>query len=85
MALGKYRVNGTINAENMVQRVQTWIPNPVVGDLYYEYVYTNYRDVGGVMMPRFHQHQDYDDGGTLAESERRRPRLRSRDRLGASS
>ena len=33
VALGKYRINGTINAQNMVQRTQTWIPNPVVGDL----------------------------------------------------
>jgi glyoxylase-like metal-dependent hydrolase (beta-lactamase superfamily II) len=65
MAFGKYRVNGTINPENMVQRVQTWVPNPVVGDLYYENVYTNYRDVGGVKFPRFHQHQDYDDGANL--------------------
>ena len=64
VALGKYRVNGTINAQNMVQRMQTWIPNPVVGDLYYENVYTNYRNVNGVQVPRFHQHQDYDDGGT---------------------
>jgi glyoxylase-like metal-dependent hydrolase (beta-lactamase superfamily II) len=65
VALGKYRVNGTINSENLVQRVQTWVPNPVVGDLYHENVYTNYRDVGGVKVPRFHQHQDYDDGGHL--------------------
>jgi glyoxylase-like metal-dependent hydrolase (beta-lactamase superfamily II) len=43
--------------------VQTWVPNPVVGDLYYENVYTNYRDIGGVKIPVFHQHQDYDDGG----------------------
>ena len=64
VAFGKYRVNGTINAQNLVQRVQTWVPNPVVGDLYDENVYTNYRDVGGVKIPRFHQHQDYDDGGT---------------------
>jgi glyoxylase-like metal-dependent hydrolase (beta-lactamase superfamily II) len=63
LAFGKYRVNGTINSENLVMRVQTWIPNPVVGDLYYESVYTNYRDVGGVKFPRFHNHQDYDDGG----------------------
>jgi glyoxylase-like metal-dependent hydrolase (beta-lactamase superfamily II) len=63
MALGKYRVNGTINSQNLIQRVQTWIPNPVVGDLYYENVYTNYRDMGGTKVPRFHQHQDYDDGG----------------------
>jgi len=63
VAFGKYRMNGTINAQNLVQRVQTWVPNPVVGDLYYEAVYTNYRDMGGVKIPRFHQHQDYDDGG----------------------
>jgi len=65
VALGKYRINGTINAQNMVQRTQTWIPNPVVGDLYYENVYTNYRPVNGVQVPRFHQHQDYDDGGSV--------------------
>ena len=65
VAFGKYRVNGTINAQNLVQRVQTWVPNPVVGDLYYENVYTNYQDMGGVKVPRFHQHQDYDDGGSM--------------------
>ena len=65
VALGKYRVNGTINSQNLVQRVQTWIPNPVVGDLYYENVYTNYREIGGVMVPRFHQHRDYDDGAHM--------------------
>ena len=65
LAFGKYRVNGTINPQNLLQRVQTWIPNPVVGDMYYENVYTNYRDVGGVMFPRFHQHQDFDDGAHL--------------------
>jgi glyoxylase-like metal-dependent hydrolase (beta-lactamase superfamily II) len=65
VAFGKYRVNGTINAQNLVQRVQTWVPNPVVGDLYYENVYTNYQDMGGVKVPRFHQHQDYDDGGNI--------------------
>ncbi|MBI3047772.1 MAG: MBL fold metallo-hydrolase [Acidobacteria bacterium] len=63
VALGKYRINGTINAQSLVHRVQTWIPNPVVGDLYYENVYTNYRAVNGVQVPRFHQHQDFDDGG----------------------
>jgi glyoxylase-like metal-dependent hydrolase (beta-lactamase superfamily II) len=65
VAFGKYRVNGTINSQNLVQRVQTWVPNPVVGDLYYENVYTNYQDMGGVKVPRFHQHQDYDDGGNM--------------------
>ncbi len=63
LALGRYRVNGTITEDHVVQRVQTWLPNPVVGDMYYETVYTEYEDVGGVQFPmRWHQHQDYDDG-----------------------
>ena len=61
-ALGKYRVNGTINAQNLIVRVQTWMPSPVVGDMYYETVYSDYRDFGDVKFPtRFHQHQDHDD------------------------
>ena len=62
IAFGKYRVNGSINAQNLIQRVQTWFPNPVVGDMYIEIVYTNYKNVGGVQFPRFHQHYDYDNG-----------------------
>ena len=66
MALGKYRVNGTINDRNEVVRVQTWVPNPVVGDMYYETVYSNYRDFGEVRFPTtFHQHQDHDDNERL--------------------
>ena len=62
IAFEKYRVNGTINPDGLLERVQTWVPSPVVGDMYYENVYTNYQEVGGVQIPRFHQHQDYDDG-----------------------
>jgi hypothetical protein len=63
-AMGKYRVNGTITPDNIVQRVQTWVPSPVAGDLYIENVYTNYKDIGGMKLPmHWHQHQDYDDGG----------------------
>ncbi|MGH9784597.1 MAG: hypothetical protein ACRD88_10455, partial [Terriglobia bacterium] len=29
-ALGKYRVNGTINDQNLVERVQTWVPHPLL-------------------------------------------------------
>ena len=62
VALGKYRVQCGINGKNLVERVQTWLPNPVVGDLYHEIVYTNYRDFGGVMVPaNFHAHHDLDD------------------------
>jgi glyoxylase-like metal-dependent hydrolase (beta-lactamase superfamily II) len=61
-ALGKYRINGTINDQNLVERVQTWIPNPVRGDLNQEGEYTQWRDVDGVKFPgNFHHHTDWDD------------------------
>jgi glyoxylase-like metal-dependent hydrolase (beta-lactamase superfamily II) len=57
-ALGKYKVNGTINAQNMVERVQTWVPNPVFGDMVYEHRYTDYKDFAGVKFPTvLHSHQ----------------------------
>jgi len=64
IALDRYRINGTITEDHVIERVQTWLPNPVVGDMYYETVYTNYQDVGdGMMFPmNWHQHQDFDDG-----------------------
>jgi len=57
-ALGKYRVNGTITADNLVERVQTWIANPVFGDMVYEHRYTEYKDYNGVKFPSLvHTHQ----------------------------
>ena len=77
VALGKYRVNGTINSQNLIQRTQSWLPSPVVGDMYIETVYSNYRDIGGLRVPgRWHQHQDFDDGASHAERQRRRPCVR---------
>lgn len=65
VALGKYRVNGTFNAQNLIQRTQSWLPSPVVGDMYIETVYSNYKEIGGLRMPgRWHQHQDFDDGAS---------------------
>jgi len=61
-ALGKYRVNATINADNLIERVQTWIPNIVIGDMYYETVYSGYQAFGALKFPtRFHHHDDLDD------------------------
>ena len=51
MVNGKYRVVGTINARNEVERVQTWIDHPVFGDMLYEGVYTGYRGFGGITFP----------------------------------
>lgn len=57
-ALGKYKVNGTINDQNQVELVQTWIPTPVLGDTLYETRYTEYKDFAGVKFPTvLHSHQ----------------------------
>ena len=46
-----HRYVGRINAQNQVERVQTWIDNPVLGDTPVEFAYSDYRDFGGVMFP----------------------------------
>jgi glyoxylase-like metal-dependent hydrolase (beta-lactamase superfamily II) len=57
-ALGKYKVNGSINDRNIVELVTTWIPNPVYGDMLYEFRYIEYEDVNGIKFPvDFHVHQ----------------------------
>jgi glyoxylase-like metal-dependent hydrolase (beta-lactamase superfamily II) len=48
---GRYRITGFINAQNQVERVQTWIDNPVFGDMLVETTYTGYRDFGGLQFP----------------------------------
>lgn len=56
---GRYRMTGTINAQGQVERVQTLIDHPVVGDMAVETTYSGYRDFGGVMFPsRIAQTQD---------------------------
>jgi glyoxylase-like metal-dependent hydrolase (beta-lactamase superfamily II) len=46
-----YKVVGYINANNMVEKVDTWIENPVFGDMLVENEYTHYRDANGVKFP----------------------------------
>jgi glyoxylase-like metal-dependent hydrolase (beta-lactamase superfamily II) len=58
VAMGKYRVNGTINDQNLVELTTTWIANPVYGDMLYEIRHLNYRDFNGVKFPTtLHVHQ----------------------------
>src|SRR6266850_1537315 len=57
-ALGKYRVVGTFDDQNLLALVHTWVPNPVYGDMLYELRYLNYKDFGGVKYPTvLHIHQ----------------------------
>jgi glyoxylase-like metal-dependent hydrolase (beta-lactamase superfamily II) len=48
---GKYKVNGTIDSQGMVTRTETWIPNPVLGDMPVETAYSGYKDFNGVKFP----------------------------------
>lgn len=48
---GKYRYIGSINADNQVERVQTWIDNPVLGDTLVETRYSDYKDFDGIAFP----------------------------------
>ena len=48
---GKFTVNGTLNEDGYVSRTETWIPNPVLGDMLVETIYSGYKDFGGVKFP----------------------------------
>jgi glyoxylase-like metal-dependent hydrolase (beta-lactamase superfamily II) len=47
----KALVNGYISDQQVVERVETWIDNPMLGDMLFEATFTNYRDFGGVRFP----------------------------------
>ena len=48
---GKYTVTGTIDAHNMVTKTETWLPNPVLGDMLVETTFSAYKDYNGVKFP----------------------------------
>ena len=50
-AFGKYTVTGTINDQNLVERVETTTYNNFTGDTLVEGLYSDYRDFGGVKFP----------------------------------
>jgi glyoxylase-like metal-dependent hydrolase (beta-lactamase superfamily II) len=49
--MGKFRVNGTIDNQNVVVRTETWIPHPVLGDMLVETIYSGYEDFHGMKFP----------------------------------
>jgi glyoxylase-like metal-dependent hydrolase (beta-lactamase superfamily II) len=51
MALGKYKVDGTLDAQNHVTKVETKVPNPVLGDTDLIATYSDYKEFGGVQFP----------------------------------
>ena len=50
-ALGKFKVDGTIDAQNLVTKVETRIPNPVLGDTDVVATYADYKDFSGIKFP----------------------------------
>lgn len=48
---GKYRINGYISDQNLLEKVETWMPDPLLGDMLVENVFLNYRDVAGIKFP----------------------------------
>ena len=48
---GKNKYVGTINAQNQVEKVQTWINTPVLGDTLVETTFSDYRDFNGLQFP----------------------------------
>jgi len=48
---GKYRYVGFINGKHQLEKVQTWIDNPVLGDTLVETRYSHYKDFGGIQFP----------------------------------
>ncbi|MEO8259341.1 MAG: MBL fold metallo-hydrolase [Acidobacteriota bacterium] len=45
------RLEGVLNEQNLVERIETWIANPVLGDIKLEATFTGYRDFAGVKFP----------------------------------
>ena len=46
-----YTLTGYINSDNLVERVETRVEHPLAGDLLVANVYSDYQDLGGVMVP----------------------------------
>ena len=46
-----YTVNGYINDQNLVERVETWVEHDMLGDMHVDVAYSDYKDFGGVKVP----------------------------------
>ena len=48
---GKLKVNALVNEGNLVEKVESWSTNPVLGDMLTETTYTDYKAFDGVQFP----------------------------------
>jgi glyoxylase-like metal-dependent hydrolase (beta-lactamase superfamily II) len=51
LAQNKYKVNGYLDDQNMVDKVETLVDNPVLGDMPVEVSYSDYKDFHGLKFP----------------------------------
>jgi len=47
----KAKVNGYVNDQHLVERVETWIDSAYLGDMLFEAAYSDYKDFNGVKFP----------------------------------
>jgi glyoxylase-like metal-dependent hydrolase (beta-lactamase superfamily II) len=48
---GRFRLKATVGDDNLISKVEGLIPDPLVGDLAVEIIYSEYRNFDGVMFP----------------------------------
>jgi glyoxylase-like metal-dependent hydrolase (beta-lactamase superfamily II) len=65
--LGKYRVDATINSQNIITRIKTTVNEPVLGDFNIEHESTNFIQAGTSKWPiAWHSHHGWDDNWQFA-------------------
>lgn len=47
----QYTVTGHIDADNHVRQVETWVEDPFLGDMHVVALYSDYQNLGGVLVP----------------------------------
>src|SRR5688572_20106978 len=50
-ARNQFKVEGYINQQRLIDRIDTWVPNPILGDTLIQTTFSAYRDFGGVQFP----------------------------------
>ena len=48
---GQLKIKAFVNERNLVEKVESWSTNPVLGDMATETTYADYKDFGGVQFP----------------------------------
>jgi hypothetical protein len=46
-----YRMRGYFNQDDLLEKIETWLDNPVMGDMLVEVEFDDYQDVNGLMFP----------------------------------